>query len=75
VGDPWRGDELADLIDAAYEDADAWDDILRDVLSPAHNPRGFLSEKNAASFFPGGWLRIDHTKYLGESVLLIQPHQ
>lgn len=75
VGDPWRGDELANLIDAAYEDAGAWEDVLRDVLSPAHNPRGFLSEKNAASFFPGGWLRIDHTKYLGESVLLIQPHQ
>jgi hypothetical protein len=74
VGDPWRGDELADLVDRAYDDPEAWDDVLRYVFSRVH-PHDFREAKNAASFFPHGWLRIDHTKFLNESVLLIQPHQ
>jgi PLD-like domain len=75
VGDPWRGDVLADLVGQAYDDQEAWDDVLRYVFSPVH-PHDFREEKNAESFFPlHEWLRIDHTKFLGKSVLLIQPHR
>ena len=75
TGDQWGGEMLVKLVEGAYEVESAWSDVVRHVLSPAHNPRGFLREKNAASFFPRGWLRIDHTKVLGESILLVQPHQ
>jgi hypothetical protein len=74
VGDPWRGDELAKLVASEYEDAEAWNDVLRYVLSPVR-PHEFREGKNAESFFPRGWLRIDHVKFLDQSVLLIQPHQ
>lgn len=74
VGRPSNGDVLARLVTSAYEDEEAWDEVLREVFSPADRPRGFLNEKNASSFFPTGWLRIDHTKFLDQSVLLIQPN-
>lgn len=75
IGDPWNGDQLIDLVESAYEDEEAWNDVLRDTFSPAHNPRGFRNSPNAASYFPTGWLRVDHAKMLNESVLLIQPSQ
>ena len=74
VGNPLNGDQLTELVEGAYEDEEAWNDILRDTLSPAYNPRGFRDSPNAESFFPFGWLRIDHTKVLNQSVLLIQPY-
>lgn len=73
IGDGAATANLAEIAQSAYEDEDAWNQVLRDVFSPAENPRGFLHEKNAASFFPRGWLRVDHTKFLDESVLLVQP--
>lgn len=50
VGDPWIGETLTEVVEAAYEDEEAWNDVLHDVFSPVENPRGFLNEKNAASF-------------------------
>jgi hypothetical protein len=74
VGDPSWGDELKDAVDREFKDQEAWEDVLRDVFSPVH-PHDFRDGKNAESFFPRRWLRIDHTTFLGESVLLIEPHQ
>lgn len=72
VGDPRHGDVLADLVEHAYDDPEVWDDVLRNVFSPVH-PYEFREGKNAESFFPHRLLRIDHTKFLDRSVLLIQP--
>lgn len=74
VGHPWNGGQLIELVESTYQDEEAWNDVLRETLSPANNPREFRNSPNAASFFPTGWLRIDHTKILNESVLLIQPY-
>ena len=72
VGDPPPGDMLADLVDRAYDDPAVWDDVLRYIFSPgqAHD---FREEKNAESFFSHRLHRIDHTQFLDQSVLLIQP--
>ena len=72
VGDPRYGDGLANVVARVYEDPKAWGDVLRNVFSPVI-PYDFREEKNAESFFPHGWLRIDHTKFLDQSVLLIRP--
>lgn len=75
IGDGAGIASLAEIAQSAYEDEDAWNQLLRDVFSPAEYPRGFLHEKNAAAFFPRGWLRVDHTTFLDESVLLVQPSE
>jgi hypothetical protein len=72
VGDPWRGDQLAKLVEAAYEDADGWNDVMRAVLSPA-DLHDFRDDKYAETFFPREWLRINLADFLGKSILLIQP--
>ena len=72
LGDPEYGEVLVDLVERAYDDPESWDDVLRNVFSPVH-PHDFREAKNAESFFPHRLLRIDHTKFLDRSVLLIQP--
>ncbi|GAA3754349.1 hypothetical protein GCM10022240_04120 [Microbacterium kribbense] len=67
------GAQLEDLAISTYGDEEHWNKLLHDVFSPAYNPRGFIHDKNAESFFPHEPVRIDHAKFLGESVLLIQP--
>ena len=46
-----------------------------EIFSPALNPSGFRKDKNADSFFPLGWLRIELTTFLERPVLLIRPRE
>jgi len=59
----------------AYEDAESWEGVLREIFAPALNPSGFRNDKNADAFFPLGWLRIGLTKFLEQPVLLIRPRE
>ena len=70
--DPWRGNELAELVESAYEGTEVWSEVLREVVSSA-DLQDFRDDKDAETFFPQQWLRINLVDFLGRAVLLIQP--
>lgn len=75
IGHPYSPEGLRDAVMDAYEDPEAWNSVLRQIFSPVLHPSGFRKNKNADSFFPSGWLRIELTTFLEQPVLLIQPLQ
>jgi len=73
MGNPRRPDILRDAVMDAYGDHESWEIVLREIFSPALNPSGFRNDKNADSFFPSGWLRIELTTFMEQPVLLMRP--
>jgi len=75
IGHPYWPDVLRNTVMEAYEDAESWEGVLREIFAPVLNPSGFRNDKNADSFFPSGWLCIGLTKFLEQPVLLIRPRE
>lgn len=73
VGNPRSPERLERAVNSAYADENEWRDLLSGVFAPVAVPVGFRKERNAATFFPEGWQRIDVTTFLDQPVLLVQP--
>ena len=64
MGNPYSPDGLRNAVMDAYDDPDSWEGVMRVIFSAVLHPSGFRNDKNADSFFPLGWLRIDLTTFL-----------
>ena len=75
MGNPYSPDGLRNAVMDAYDDPESWEGVLREIFSPVLNPSRFRNDKNADSFFPFGWLRIDLTTFLEQAVLVVRPSE